>query len=69
MSRKERRESTNSDGSSDSDSSSNAEEETKPSNDIVLNKYTSAGEIANTVLKVGLYDSFSGCKYTLGTYR
>lgn len=55
MTGKERRESSSSDTSSDSDSSSTKEEETKPSDDTVLNKYTSAGDIANSVLKVCLF--------------
>ncbi|KAI6206926.1 Peptidase-M24 domain-containing protein [Aphelenchoides besseyi] len=50
MTGKERRESTSS-GTSESSSSDEETVETKPSSDNVLNKYTSAGEIANTVLK------------------
>ncbi|KAI6228854.1 hypothetical protein M3Y99_01177500 [Aphelenchoides fujianensis] len=50
MTGKERRESTSSSGTSDS-SSDEETVETKPSDDNVLNKYTMAGEVANTVLK------------------
>ena len=54
MTGKERRESESSSASSDSDDSSHKEEETKPSDDNVLNKYSSAGEIANNVLRVSI---------------
>jgi hypothetical protein len=52
MSKKEKRESSNSDSGNDAASDKEDEEVTKPSDDTVLNKYTAAGEIANTVLKV-----------------